>query len=181
MTEQELIAGCIREDKRCQQLFFSQFAGKMMTVCRRYARHPSEAEDIFQDAFIKVFNALKQFEGKGSLEGWIRKIMVNTALKYYTKLSYQNEISGLENLPEYADLPNVYSNLGEEEILKLIAKLPDGYRVVFNLAAIEGFSHKEIGELLHIEESTSRSQLVKARAHLQQQIQKFDNFIKEKI
>jgi RNA polymerase sigma factor (sigma-70 family) len=170
LTEQELISGCIREDKRCQQLFFSQFAGKMMTVCRRYARNGVEAEDIFQDSFVKVFNGLRQFEFKGSLEGWVRRIVVNTALKYYEKLSYQKEVIGLDFVPEQIDLPDVYNSLGEEEILKLIAKLPDGYRVVFNLAAIEGYSHKEIAELLKIEESTSRSQLVKARAYLRLQL-----------
>ena len=141
-----------------------------MTVCRRYARHSLEAEDILQDAFVKVFNHLHQFESKGSLEGWIRRIVVNTALKNYGKLSFQNESIGLENVYEDSAEPDVYGSLHQEELLKLIAKLPEGYRVVFNLAAIEGYSHKEIAASLGIEESTSRSQLTKARRQLQGQV-----------
>lgn len=170
MTEKELIQGCIREDRECQLELFNLYAGKMLTVTRRYARHHLEAEDLLQDAFIKVFNNLDRFEGKGSFEGWIRRIVVNTALKNYNRSSFKKENIGL---PEYHDTPvnpEAISNLGEEELLKEIAALPDGYRIVFNLYVIEGYSHKEIAEELGIGESTSRSQLVKARKMLQERL-----------
>ena len=139
----------------------------MLAVCLRYTRHRMEAEDILQDAFIKVFDNISKFEFKGSFEGWIRRIVINTALKNYSKKSFKQEQIGLENQPELPLEPEIYSNLEEEELLRLINQLPDGYRVVFNLYAVEGYSHKEIADLLGIQESTSRSQLVKARKMLQ--------------
>jgi len=126
-----------------------------------------EAEDILQDAFIKVFDNISKFEFKGSFEGWIRRIVINTALKNYSKKSFKQEQIGLENQPELPLEPEIYSHLEEEKLLRLINQLPDGYRVVFNLYAVEGYSHKEIADLLGIQESTSRSQLVKARKMLQ--------------
>ena len=170
MTEKELIKGCLKENRRCQQEVFRLYAGKMLSLCMRYARHRMEAEDILQDAFVKVFDNISKFEGKGSFEGWVRRIVINTALKNYRKKSNRNEHIGLEHHIDIPKDPTVYAQLNEEELLRLVAKLPDGYRMVFNLYAIEGFSHKEIAETLNIQESTSRSQLVKARKMLQQQI-----------
>ncbi len=170
MTEKELIEGCIREDKSCQKALFLQYAGKMLTVCRRYARHQAEAEDMLQDAFIKIFANLKQFNYQGSFEGWIRRIVVNNALKNIKKSSFKKEQIGVETLPENSTEPLIFSQLNEEVLLNLIKELPDGYRFVFNLYAIEGFSHQEIADKLGIEASTSRSQLVKARKLLQNKI-----------
>lgn len=172
MTEQDLIQGCIRGERKCQEAVFRLYAGKMLVVCMRYARHRMEAEDILQDAFIKVFRYINKFQHKGSFEGWIRRIVVNTALKNIDKKSFTNEQIGIEDQKDTGALPNVYSDLGEADLLKMVASLPDGYRVVFNLYAIEGYSHKEIAELLDIGESTSRSQLVKARKLLQEMILK---------
>ena len=172
LTEKELIEGCIREDRRCQMELFRRFAGKMLAVCRRYARHELEAEDILQ-----IYDNLGKFEFKGSFEGWIRRIVVNTALKNYQKASFQREQLGLESFDEQSLDPEAVSNLQEEELLDLIGKLPDGYRVVFNLYVIEGYSHKEIADMLEIGESTSRSQLVKARKMLKEQIQKIQMIV----
>ena len=172
MTEKELIKGCIRENRKCQQEVFRRYAGKMLVVCLRYARHRMEAEDILQDAFIKVFDNISKFESKGSFEGWIRRIVINTALKHFSKKSFKSEQIGIEHYPDLPIEPTIYSHLGEEEILKLVAQLPEGYRIVFNLYAIEGYSHKEIAKMLGIQESTSRSQLVKARKWLQSQVLK---------
>ena len=172
MTERELIEGCIREDRKCQRELFTRYAGKMLTVCRRYARHQMEAEDILQDAFIKVFDNIAKFQFKGSFEGWVRRVVVNTALKNYQKSSFQKERIGLEPYDDRPLEPTAISHLQEEELLKLINNLPDGYRVVFNLYVIEGYSHKEIADTLEIGESTSRSQLVKARKMLKDQILK---------
>ena len=170
MNQKELIAGCLRGDRQCQIELFQQFSGKLLAVCIRYTRHRMEAEDILQDAFVKIFTNLEKYEGKGSFEGWMRRIVVNTALKNYNKSSYQKEKIGLEDYQEGILNPEVLSSLHEEEILKLVSQLPDGYRVVFNLYVIEGFSHREIAEQLEIQESTSRSQLVKARKMLQSKI-----------
>ena len=172
LTDKALIEGCIKENKQCQKELFLRYSGKMLTVCRRYARHQLEAEDLLQDAFIRVFDKIDQFKFNGSFEGWIRRIVVNTALKNYQKSSYQKEQIGLENYEEDSLEPSVYSQLHEEELLRLIAALPDGYRVVFNLYVMEGFSHKEIAKSLNIQEATSRSQLLKARKMLQSQILK---------
>lgn len=177
MTENELIQGCLREDRRAQRAVFDRYAGKMMSVCLRYARHRMEAEDLLQDAFIKVFDNINRFEGKGSFEGWIRRIVINTALKNVSRHSFQKEGIGLENIVETSADPTVFSQLSENELLTMISRLPDGYRVVFNLYVIEGYSHKEIGDLLGIEESTSRSQLVKARSVLQNQVLKAQRVI----
>lgn len=170
MTEKELVKGCIREDRHCQQELFRRYAGKMMAVCVRYTRHEMEAEDILQDALIKVFDNIHKFEFKGSFEGWIRRIVINTALKNYSKKSFKQEQIGLENQPELPMEPDIYKHLDEEALLALIAKLPEGYRLVFNLYAIEGYSHREIADMVGIQESTSRSQLVKARKMLQSMI-----------
>ena len=179
LTESTLIQGCQRDDAQSQQELFNRYAGKMMTVCLRYARHRAEAEDLLQDSFIKIFNNIRQFEGKGSFEGWIRRIVVNTALKNISKLSFQRENIGIENMVETAVAPSVLSLMSEQELLNLIAKLPTGYRTVFNLFVLEDMSHREIAEVLGIEESTSRSQLVKARNMLQAMVLKADRILLE--
>ena len=154
----------------CQRMLFEQYAGKFMTVCRRYANDEMEAEDMLQEGFVRIFNNIHQFKFEGSFEGWMRRIVVNVALKSLQK----KKLKFGEIKDNSADSPSIqayaYNNLGEEEILKLINRLPDGYRIVFNLAVIEGYSHEEIARMLNIQPSTSRSQLVKARKMLQSQI-----------
>lgn len=167
VTEQELIAGCVRENRQCQQELFMRYSGKMLIVAMRYARHQMEAEDIVQESFIKVFDHISSFQNAGSFEGWIRKIVVNTALKKHSRKSFKNEKIGLEENHDLPLDPSVYNDLSIQDLMEIISKLPDGYKIVFNLYAIEGYSHKEISELLGIQESTSRSQLVKARKMLQ--------------
>ena len=132
-----------------------------------------DAEDIVQDAFIKVFDKIGQFKFEGSFEGWIRKIVVNTALKKYTVIRYDKEISGYEVADREDPMEaSAHSHLGEKELLGLINNLPDGYRLIFNLYVIEGYQHEEIAQLLKIQPGTSRSQLVKARNMLKNRIQK---------
>ena len=172
MTDNELINGCIREDESYQRELFRRYSGKMLGVSQRYARNTMDAEDIVQDAFIKVFDKIKQFKMEGSFEGWIRKIVVNTALKKYTIIRYDKEVSGFElnDRNESATEATAFSHITEKELLVLINNLPDGYRLVFNLYVIEGYQHEEIAEMLHIQPGTSRSQLVKARNMLKNQI-----------
>ncbi len=144
----------------------------MLGVCNRYARNGADAEDILQDAFIKVFDKIHQFKFEGSFEGWIRRIVVNTALKKYSLRRYEKEVVGYEikDRDESSMEPSAYSHLSEKDLLELINSLPDGYRVIFNLYVMEGFQHDEIAEMLGIQPGTSRSQLVKARSMLQKQI-----------
>jgi RNA polymerase sigma-70 factor (ECF subfamily) len=169
-SEKDLINGCIKESKSFQKELYRRYAGKMLVVCMRYARHRMEAEDILQEAFIKIFDNISRFQFKGSFEGWIRRIIVNTAIKNYRRMSFKRELIGNEDHDTEFTQPDAVENMSEEELLNLIETLPDGYRIVFNLYAIEGFSHKEISEMLNIQEGTSRSQLVKARKMLQQKI-----------
>lgn len=170
-TEKEMLKACLSGDRQAQKTLFQMYAGKMMVVCLRYARHYQEAEDILQDAFIKVFTHLGDYENAGSFEGWVRRIIVNTAIKHTQKKSFSHEDFGLDHVKEDSVRPDVFSMLSEEELIKLISALPDGYRMVFNLYVIEGYSHREIGDLLNIEEATSRSQLLKARRILQLKVQ----------
>ena len=141
-----------------------------MTVCLRYSKDQMDAEDILQEAFIRVFKYIHQFKFDGSFEGWIRRVVVNTALKSISKkkITFSDTEGNKEVTPPIE--PYVYSNLGEDDILKLISQLPEGYKLVFNLNVIEGYSHDEIAKMLKIEASTSRSQLVKARKMLQNKI-----------
>ncbi len=171
VTDRELIEGCIREERACQEELFRRYAGKLLSICRRYARHEMEAEDLLQDALIRIFDHLDKFEYKGSLEGWMRRITVNTALKNCNRSGFRKESIGIDAGQDQVVDPEAVSHLSEEELLHLIRELPEGYRLVFNLYAIEGYSHKEIAEMLDIKEGTSRSQLVKARKMLQDKIQ----------
>jgi RNA polymerase sigma factor (sigma-70 family) len=172
LTDDELIRGCLQDDSFCQKEIFDRFAGRMLGVCNRYARNSADAEDILQDAFIKVFNKIYQFKFEGSFEGWIRKIVVNTALKKYSLRRYEKEVSGYEitDRDETPIEPTAYCHLTEKDLLVLINNLPDGYRLIFNLYVIEGYQHDEIATMLNIQPGTSRSQLVKARNMLQKQI-----------
>jgi len=170
LTEQELIKGCIRNDSTSQRMLFELFAGGMMTICLRYARNRQEAEDILQEAFIRAFKYIHQFRHKGSLEGWMKCIAVNCALRLLQRNPFHFEEIREENSTKAFVDPEVLSNLNEEDLLKLISQLPDGYRMVFNLFVMEGYNHDEIAQLLRIKPATSRSQLSKARKLLQENI-----------
>lgn len=167
MTEKEIIRGCIKEKRSCQKALYEIYSPKMYTLCLRYGRNSSEAQDILQDGFIKVFDNISQFGFKGSFEGWIRRIMVNTALNYCRKKEFKQEIANVDGIYQITTEAKAIGNLSEKEILKIIQSLPDGYRMVFNLYVIEGYTHKEIAEKLAISDNTSRSQLAKARKLMQ--------------
>lgn len=141
-----------------------------MTVCSRYAGTSSEAEDMLQESFIKIFSSIHQYRSEGSFEGWLRKITVTTCLRKLqkTKTRY-DDLSVLETLSD-AVHPDAISALAEKELIGLIRNLPDGYRIIFNLSVIEGYSHDEIATMLGIQPATSRSQLMKARRQLQKQL-----------
>gem|GEM_PF-170979 len=157
MSELDIIEGCLKEDHRFQRLLVANYAPMLLSVSRRYCPAYIGAEDILQDAFIKIFEKIKQFNpDKGSLATWMRKIVINTALKKMNKRAFTHEKS-TDVFEEIPFSPSAYEHLEAEDIMKLIATLPEGYRQVFSLHAIEGYSHKEIGQLLNIQEVTSRS------------------------
>ena len=177
LNERELVQGCLRGDRRCEEDLYNRCSRRMYAVCLRYARHELEAQDILQEGFIKVFEKLKDFRMEGSLEGWIRRIMVHTAINHYRKKSFQMERSGLDRIPEEPILATALEELGEKELMAMVAALPEGYRMVFNLYAIEGFDHAEIAGMLGCGESTSRSQLSKARRMLQERINETRTYV----
>jgi len=171
MTDQELVEACLKKNSSAQKELYDRFAGKMMGVCLRYSQGQDDAQDILQDGFIKVFEKLAQFSGKGALGGWIRMIMINTALIHIRKEkrhAYQEEITDTMELTER--YYSVLDQMAADELIALIQKLPVGYKTVFNLYAIEGFSHREIAEQLGISESTSKTQYFKAKTHLKKSI-----------
>ena len=170
MTEADLIAACRQGSGRAQKLLYEQFAGLMLGVCMRYLRQREDAESAMLGGFVKVFRALDQYRHEGSFEGWIRKIMVNEALgqlrrKEPLHLAIDDYPTDLATTPADAE-----SQLNAADMMAILAELPAGYRTVFNLYALEGYSHPEIAELLGISEGTSKSQLSKARAMLQRRL-----------
>lgn len=169
-AENKLLVLCKQGDRlACKQLF-EIHSRKMMALCYRFARDRNEAEDILQEGFVRVFNKLDLYKGTGSLEAWIKRVMINTALKYREKNITKHHYTEIDNVHIFDASPTVLEELSKEEILKLVQELPDGYRAVFNLYVIEGYSHRDIGEMLKIGESTSRSQLVKARTLLKKKL-----------
>lgn len=177
MTEKDLIKGCINKGPGHQRLLFEQYAGKMMSVCLRYATDEQEAQDILQQGFIKVFDYIYQFKHEGSFEGWMRRVFVSVAIRQVRKKKIRfADVAAIDTNGESED-PAVFSKISEDEIHKLIRQLPDGYRTVFNLHVIEGYTHEEIAVLLKIQATTSRTQLLKARKLLQALISKCFNLV----
>lgn len=167
MTDEQLVKECVSGNTIAQRTFYDLFAKKMMGVCLRYTNNGEEAQDVLQDGFIKIFNKLPDFESKGSLEGWVRRIMVNTALDQYRKnKKHQNDVD--VDVVGYKLEKNefIVESITAQDLLKIIQTIPEGYRIVFNLFAIEGYSHKEIAERLGVTESTSKSQYSRAKSLL---------------
>lgn len=175
MDDSALIKECLKGNVRSQKTLFEKFAPKMLGVCMRYCRSKEQAEDVLQDGFIKVFGKLSEFKQEGSFEGWIRKIMVNTALDTLRKeMKISNDVD-LELAGNKMESETVLADLSAGELLGLISSMPDGYRTVFNMFAIEGYSHYEIAENLGITENTSKSQFSRARAYLRKKIEEVEN------
>jgi RNA polymerase sigma-70 factor (ECF subfamily) len=180
-TLDECLEGCKAGDRKMQEMLYMQTAPKMLAVCMRYAKDRMEAEDVLQMGYVKIFQKISAYRNEGSLEGWIRRIMVNTAIESYRKNLRSLSIVTMETVYEQAALsPDSYrddfSSLGLQDLMKVIQKLANGYRMVFNMYVIEGYSHKEIAETLGISEGASKSQLSRARAILQQEIIKMEGF-----
>lgn len=176
--EQELVEKCLANDPFAQELLYRRYASKMYGICLRYVRQREDASDILQEGFIRVFNNLCHYRGEGSFEGWVRRIIVNTAINHYkANTKYSHDLS-VDEVSINVKIDNdALSQLSTEELLKVIQQLPDGFRMVFNLFVIEGYDHKEIGQMLGITENTSKSQLHRAKAALQKRLLKEYNII----
>ena len=179
--EEDLVEGCKKNDTLSQRAVYEHHATKMLGVCFRYVKDVSEAEEVMIGGFTKVFNKIDQFKGDGSFEGWIRRIMVNESLIYLRKnksMYLEVDICEAEREPNFQGLEN---SLEAQDLLKMIQELPVGYRTVFNLYAIEGYSHKEIGEQLGINVNTSKSQLSRARKLLQHMLVEREGWAEKKL
>ena len=174
MTEAEIIDGCLAGSRAMQKQLYDRFAGKMMAVCLRYAQTTFEAEDVLQEGFITVFNNLRNFRRECPLEFWIRRIMVNAALRQHRRNAPLVAVSEGEYPEELAGEEFTLSNYAFEEMLAMVQELAPRYRMVFNLFAIEGYGHKEIGELMGISEGTSKSQYARARAILKTKLERLE-------
>lgn len=170
MTEHDIIRGCKQGVPFYQRALVERYSPMLMTVARRYARSRPGAEDTLQEALLKIFRAIPKYEPFGSFEAWMRRIVVTTALQALDKNWQQRENGDLDAIEEPFLMPDVYAQLGAEELLLLIAKLPEGFRQIFNLHVIEQYPHTEIALMLGITESTSRSQLTRAKRLLQTMI-----------
>lgn len=173
ISESDLIEGCIKGDRKMQYELYERFAPKMYGVCLRYAANAEEAEDILQEGFIKVFRKISSYRGEGSFEGWIRRIFVNTAIEQFRKKTYLQPITEQEESNIEGKYVSVLDNMAEKDIIKLIQQLSPGYRTVFNMYVIEGFTHKQIADALNISEGTSKSQLSRAKLILQDLVKKY--------
>jgi RNA polymerase sigma-70 factor (ECF subfamily) len=167
MDYYQMVKDCIKEKPAAQRALYTLFAGPMLGVCYRYTKSITNAEDVLQEGFVKVFKSLHQYKFEGELGGWIRRIMVNTAINYLKKHSrYQNELLFTDDQLHIIDDNDPEVRMTAKELSELIRQLPTGYQTIFNLHAIEGYTHVEIGEMLGIHEGTSRSQYARARGLL---------------
>ena len=167
MTTEELIARCKSGDAQGQSCLVRTYAPRLMAICRRYTKDPASAQDALQETFINVFKYINSYSGKGSFEGWLKRIAVNCSLAFAKKVHPVYFVDESPNSDmQMSEVPDVYSSLGKEEIMKLLKRLPESLFIVFNLVVIEGYNHREVGEMLGITEGSSRGSLSRARSKL---------------
>jgi len=169
-TQEDLIKGCIAGRRDAQEVLYRYYSPKMFGICLRYANNYHSGEDILQEGFIKVFNNIDKFRGDGSFEGWIKRIFINTAIEHYRKSTNHTGHAELEKASFKQVSEVAVENLATQDLLKLIQKLSPGYRTIFNMYVIEGYTHREIAEKLSISEGTSKSQLARARNILKKMV-----------
>lgn len=169
---EELLQQCRKQNVKAQRVLYDHFKSIVMGICRRYSRHTEEAEDIFQETFIRIFQNIGQLKSVELVEHWVRKIAVNAAVNYYHKHKKHHHEDYLDPENQNDDYELILSGLSDEILIDIINQLPDGYRMVFNLYVVEGFSHGEIATFLKISEATSRSQFNRARQVLKQKLKR---------
>jgi len=170
LEDHDIIRGCLQNNPSMQKMLYDKYAAKLFGIALRYAHEQEEAKDILQDGFVKVFQNLSKYKGIGAFEGWLRRIIVNTAIEHYRKKNNTYEIQDTHEESVTDRDISALEKMAAADILKMVKALPNGYRTVFNLFAIEGYSHKEIAEMLNISEGTSKSQYARAKGLLQEKI-----------
>ena len=180
-SEEELIKQCVRNQPKAQRQVYETYSSLMYGVCLRYIKEPESAEEIMITGFTKIFDKINQFKFEGSFEGWMRRVMVNESLTYIRKNKYMYLEVDIEKADREPDLTYLGNELAAEDLLKMIQQLPMGYRTVFNLYAIEGYSHREIANQLGVSENTSKSQLSRARSLLKRYLVDSENYLNENI
>ena len=181
LNDLEIIAGCTRHERKAQQMLYDKYSRFLLGVCMRYVSDRAEAEDILQDSFLKIYFNIKDFSGTGSFAGWLRKVAVNTAITHYhknLKFRYHTEIEEYVSV-EKGTVSFEESLYNADELQKVLNELPAGYKMVFNLYAIEGYKHKEIAEMLGIDTNTSKSQYSRAKAVLRDKLEKLGRIKKD--
>ena len=173
-TIDSLLEGCKHGERKAQEYLYKALSSRMMAVCMRYAKDNYEAEDMLQIGFVKVFSKVSEFRSEGSFEGWIRRIMVNTAIETYRKNMRTMKVVDIEEVYDQPQNTFDMSQLETKDLMKLVQQLSSGYRMVFNMYVIEGYSHREIGETLGISEGASKSQLSRARTILKEKLIKME-------
>lgn len=173
ITESDLLKGCLEGNRRMQEELYRRFSPRMYAVCLRYAGKAEEAEDILQEGFIKIFKKMDSFRGDGSFEGWMRRIFVNTAIEHFRRKRYLMPVTEKEENTIEGKYASALDDLGAKDVLALIQELSPGYRTVFNMYVVEGYTHKEIADMLGISEGTSKSQLSRAKVILQDMVRTF--------
>ena len=178
-----IINGCLKGSRRDQELLYRRHASKLYSVCLQYSGNDEEARDILQEGFIKIFENLVNYKYEGSFDGWIRRIIVNTALEKYRRNHNLRRVDDIDQIPEPDADPDTedYAGMQAVDLPAIIRELPPKYRMVFNLYAIEGYSHKEIGKMLNISEGTSKSNLSRARTILQRRVGSYTGLRKQLI
>jgi RNA polymerase sigma factor (sigma-70 family) len=168
----DIIEGCVRGEKRSQDVLYRKFASLLYGICLRYAKNKMEAEDVLQEVYVKIYNNISSYHHDGSFEGWLRRIAVNTSITYYRKNLKHAFQEDIDDVVQHKNDPVQFDDLEftQEELMNCIGKLPTGYKTVFNLYVIEGFMHKEIADMLNIDVNTSKSQLSRAKSHLQKEL-----------
>ena len=169
-SDEELLDGCARNNRVTQEALYKKYAPTMFGICLRYAVNRPQAEDIMQEGFVKVYTHIKQFRREGSFEGWMKRIFVNTSIEWLRKNSLMNQMLDVETTPLHRVQQDGFHQLAAKDLLNFVQSLAPGYRTVFNLYAIEGYSHKEIAELLGISEGTSKSQFARGRYMLEKMV-----------
>ena len=173
ITESDLISGCLDGNRRMQEELYRRFSPRMYAVCLRYAGNTEEAEDILQEGFIKVFKKMGSYRGDGSFEGWMRRVFVNTAIEHFRRKRYLMPVTEKEENTLEGKYASALDDLGAKDIMALVQELSPGYRTVFNMYVVEGYTHKEIADMLGISEGTSKSQLSRAKVILQDMVRIF--------
>ncbi|WP_179009525.1 RNA polymerase sigma factor [Winogradskyella forsetii] len=173
MSLEQLIKNCINQDAQAQSQLYKQYASKLFSVCLKYSKNYAEAEDNLHDAFITIFSKIGQYKNKGSFEGWLKRIAINTALQRY------REDVGVYDIIDEGNIKDTEVDINEDDVgieylLKIIQELPDRYRLVFNLYVLDGYSHVEISELINISSGTSKSNLARARMILKEKIENYN-------